>query len=101
VIPLDHETLVYMHDHEELRNHGVHETLRRAHVICFLHDSSFRSATGPITAKTASGEVYFPGVPFPEVHGKDVISASPGTSMHLYLRKFFPYATDTDATVIV
>jgi hypothetical protein len=21
--------------------------------------------------------------------------------MHLYLRKFFPYATDTDATVIV
>lgn len=101
VISLDNDVRTYIQSHEEIRNHGVHEVMRRAHVLCFLHDSTFRSAAAPITAKTATGEVYFPGVPFPEARGKDVLSASPGTQIHTYLRQFFPYATDTDATVIV
>ncbi|MDD2694286.1 MAG: hypothetical protein PHY14_05230 [Candidatus Gracilibacteria bacterium] len=101
VIELDATTREYIQGHEEIRNHGVHEVLRRNRVLCFVHDSEFRSASADITAKTNSGEVYFPGVPFPEVHGKDVISASPGSQVHTYLRNYFPYATDTDATVLV
>lgn len=101
VILLDQETIQSIRSHETIRNHGVHEVLRRSHVLCLLHDSAFRSPAGPITAHTASGEVYFPGVAFPEALGKDVISASPSTEIHTYLRQFFPYATDTDATVLV
>ncbi len=101
VIVLDTRTREYIRWAEEIRNHGVHELLKRRQVLCFLHNTTFRSASGPITAKTASGEVYFPGVPFPEAHGKDVISASPGHTVHQFLRSYFPYATDTDATVLV
>ena len=101
VIELDTITRESIRWSEEIRNHGVHEVLRRWHVLCFLHDTTFRSVPWPITAKTLSGEVYFPGVPFSEAHGKDVVSASPWQRVHQYLRSFFPYATDTDATVLV
>lgn len=101
VIPLDHDARKYIAAHEEIRNHGVHEVLRRKHVLCFLHDSGFRTASGPLTQKTATGEVYFPGVPFPEATGNDVISASPSSTIHAYLLLFFPYATESEATVLV
>ena len=101
VIELDTLTRESIRWSEEIKNHGVHEVLRRTHILAFLHDSTFRTAAWPMTTKTISGEVYFPWVPFPEVHGKDVISASPGVKVHQYLRTFFPYATDRDATVLV
>jgi hypothetical protein len=66
VILLDDDVRKHIQSHEEIRNHGVHEVMRRTHVLCFLHDSTFRSAAAPIRAETAAGEVYFPGVPFPE-----------------------------------
>lgn len=101
VVEIADETRKALQWIEEIRNHGVHESLRRKHLICLTHDSTFRAPSAPITATTQSGEVYFPGVPFPEVTGKDVISASPGTRAHAYLRQFFPYATDHDATILV
>lgn len=101
VILLSPEACSDIASHEEIRNHGVHEVLRRKHIICFLHNNEFRSASGPLTQKTVTGEVYFPGVPFGEVEGKDVISASPGSAVHAYLLQFFPYATESEATVLV
>jgi hypothetical protein len=101
VLSLDSATRSLIATHEELRNHGVHEVLRRTHILCLLHDATFRPPAGPITATNHAGEVYFPGVPFPEVVGSDRISASPGHAVHTLLRKFFPYATETDATVLV
>ncbi len=101
VVELEDETRKIIQWIEEIRNHGVHESLRRKYLLCLLHDSTFRSPSAPITATTQSGEVYFPGVPFPEVKGQDVISSSPGDTAHAYLRKFFPYATDHDATILI
>jgi hypothetical protein len=101
VIELEPRVRTALGKHEEIRNHGVHEVLRRKHVLCFLHNATFRMPSGPITATTASGEVYFPGVPFPEVQGKDVISASPGPEAHRFLSQFFPYIETNDATVLV
>ncbi len=101
VIELDAVLRKKIEGKEEIRNHWVHEVLRRKHVLCFLHDSVFRDPVWSIVSTTSSGEIYFPGVPFPEVHGKDVLSASPWTDLHEYLRKYFPYSTDTDATVLV
>ena len=101
VVILSPDARAYIASNEEIRNHGVYEVLRRKHILCFLHDIEFRSAAGPLTQKTATGEVYFPGVPFPEVEGKDVISASPGSAVHAYLLQFFPYATESEATVLV
>lgn len=101
VVELDRIARDWIRDHEETRNHGVLEVVRRTHVVAFLHNSVFRDATTDITAKTASGEVYFPGVPFPEVVGNNVISGSPSMKIHTELSKLFPYADPLDATVLV
>lgn len=101
VVPLDDDTRTYISWHEEMRNHGIHEVLRRRHVLCFLHNQLFRSAAGPITAKNAHNEVYFPGVVFPEIQWNNVISGSPSSHIHTYLTQFFPYTDPTDATVLV
>ncbi len=91
----------YILNHEEPRNHGVFETLKYKQVLCFTHDHNFREASGTLSKTNARGEVSFPGVPFPEVSGKDVISASPSTLIHQYLSKKFEYITPDEATVLV
>jgi hypothetical protein len=91
----------YISDHEEMKNHGVHEVLRRDHVICVVHNSSFRPPVSSLVRKNASGEVFFPGVPFPEVEGENVISGSPSRSIHTYLTPFFPYIDENDATILI
>lgn len=92
---------LYIQEHEESRNHGVHEALRRRFLIVVLHDSLFREPAGPIIAKNAKGEVYFPGVPFPEVSGKSVISGSPSGEIHAHMTPLFPYASEDMASILV
>ncbi len=77
------------------------ETLSRDRVVVFLHNSVFRDAPQRIVEKNAANEAYFPGLPFPEIHGKRVISSSPSTQVHQYLLQFFPYSEKDDATVLV
>lgn len=64
----------YIQEHEELRNHGVHEALRRKHILILLHNHEFRDPPTPLVSKNSRGEVFFPGVDFPEIKQKDVIS---------------------------
>jgi hypothetical protein len=100
-IELGKDVREYIWDHEEMKNHGIHEVLRRENVICVLHNASFRPAASSLVRKNASDEVFFPGIPFPEVEGKNVISGSPSNSIHTYLTPFFPYIDENDATILI
>ena len=91
----------YIRAHEEIRNSGVLETISRDHVVVFLHNHLFRDPADSIVEKNASNETYFPWVPFPEIAGKRVISASPWENIHTYLIQYFPYHEKDDATVLV
>ncbi|GAB0174986.1 MAG: hypothetical protein HHAS10_08650 [Candidatus Altimarinota bacterium] len=101
VIELSDEARKYIRNHEEIRNTGVLETISRDHVVVFLHNSHFRNPVEPIVTKNNSEEIYFPGIPFPEIQGKRVVSSSPGKKVHEYLLNFFPYHQTDDATVLV
>jgi hypothetical protein len=101
VIELSSDSRKYIRAHEEIRNNGVLETITRDHVVVFLHNHLFRDPADTIVKKNASDEVYFPWVPFPEIEGKRVLSASPWESIHSYLVQFFPYHEKDDATVLV
>jgi hypothetical protein len=100
VVVLSDDARDYLISHEEERNIWVHQVLQRKHILILLHDASFRSAHGSLTAHKDSG-VVFPPIPFPEVEWRGVISASPGVICHEYLLQFFPYRESLDATVIV
>lgn len=100
-VELSTEARKYIRNHEEIRNTWVLETIGRDRVIVFLHNSHFRNPVEPIVWKNHSEEVYFPGIPFPEIHWKKVISSSPGKKVHEYLLDFFPYHQPGDATVLV
>lgn len=101
VMRLDTVAQEWIRAHEESRNHGVLETLRRNNVLVFLHDSSFRMPAGKLSEKTASGEVYFPWVPFPEIQGDNVISGSPSKKIHDQIIKIFAHTNPDDASVLV
>jgi hypothetical protein len=101
VIEIDSLVRTWIRDHEESRNHGVHEVLRRKHILAFLHNSEFRTPVSPIVMTNASGEVYFPGVAFPEITGTNVISGSPSLAIHTELVKIFPDTDDLDATILI
>jgi hypothetical protein len=60
VIDLTSTVRQYIAEHEEIRNHGVHEVLRCQHVICLLHNHDFRAASAPIALQNKRGEDYFP-----------------------------------------
>jgi hypothetical protein len=101
VIELWDDTRDYIRKHEEVRNRWVSDVLTRKYVIALTHDSSFREPAAPIVEKTATGEIFFPAVAFPEVIGDSVISASPSVAIHEHLLQFFPYHEDDEATILV
>lgn len=100
-IELSDDAKKYLLNHEETRNHGVYDVLKRQHILCFIHDSSFRDPVWQIVVKNNAWESYFPSIPFPEIEWKDVVSASPWKKTHNYLLQFFPYANEDSATVLV
>jgi hypothetical protein len=60
VVELESSARIYIRQYEEIKNHGVHEVLRRKHVLCFIHNSDFRIPAGPLTLTNQAGEIYFP-----------------------------------------
>jgi hypothetical protein len=84
---------------EEKNNLGVFEALSREHVIAFTHDSGFRTPVKPIVVKK-NGKIFFPGVPFPEIKAKNVVSSSPGYRVDAFLRQKMK-AKSGDATLII
>lgn len=101
VIELSLETCEYIKLHEEQRNHGVLEAINHKNVICFLHNGDWRNPPEEIVSKDRFWHTIFPGISFPEITGKWVVSGSPSKELHNYLLQFFPYASPDNATVIV
>ncbi len=91
----------YIFDHEEARNHGVFDVLKAKNLLCFTHDHNFRASIWPLSQTNSRGETFFPSVSFPELMGKNVLSASPSLLVHEYLSKKFEYITPDEATVLV
>ncbi|PIV90976.1 hypothetical protein COW46_00500 [Candidatus Gracilibacteria bacterium CG17_big_fil_post_rev_8_21_14_2_50_48_13] len=84
---------------EEERNLGVFETLMRKHVVVATHDDKLRPPAADIVVQRA-GRVVFPGVPFPEIPQKDVVSCSPGIKAHEYLATRIK-VVGSDATLLI
>jgi hypothetical protein len=101
VIELSSHSREYIRTHEESRNHGVMEVLSREHVVCFLHNSDFRKPESSLVHKDNSWEIIFPPVSFSEISGVSVVSGSPSEAVHMYLLKYFPYASEGDASILV
>ncbi len=100
-IELSLDSCEYIRLHEEQRNHGVLQAISRKNIICLIHNSDWRNAPSWLVSKDLAGNIVFPGLPFPEIIGKWVISGSPSKQIHEYLLQFFPYASHGDATIIV
>jgi hypothetical protein len=73
---------------EEESNLGVSECIERNHVVVVTHNSSFREPERDIVVNKEEKTI-FPALDFPEVKANDVVSSSPGISVHNYLRKRF------------
>ena len=85
---------------ENENNVGVLECLRRTHILVIVHDATFRDPHGSL-AVVKEGQLLFPGLPFPEVKGKNVISASPSKDAHDFLRREFGWEDNTHATILI
>jgi len=90
----------YIFEHEEDRNHGVYECLRRQVVFAATHDSTFREPDEAIVMK-AWEKVVFPVIEFHEIKRKKVSSSSPGLTIHEYLVPKFQNLWDYDATLLI
>lgn len=90
----------YIFEHEEDRNHGVYECLRRQVLFAATHDSTLRNPDESIVMK-AGKKVVFPVVEFHEIKRKKVSSSSPGIEIHKYLVPKFQNLGEYDATLII
>lgn len=84
---------------EEERNIGVFETLMRKHVLVATHDEKLRPPAAAIVVQRGD-RIVFPGVAFPEIPQKDVVSCSPGLKAHQYLATRIDVKGD-DATLLI
>ncbi len=100
VVLLNDADRKYIFEHEEERNHGVYECLRRKVLFCATHDSTFRSADAPIVLKLWT-KVIFPAVSFHEIEQPSTVSSSPGPEIHTYLSKKFSQLDTYDATLLI
>jgi len=100
VIELNDTDRRYIFEHEEDRNHGVYECLRRQVVFAATHDSTFREPDEAIVMK-AGEKVVFPVIDFHEIKRKKVSSSSPGIKVHEYLTEKFKNLWDYDATLLI
>jgi len=66
----------FIFTHEEDRNHGVYECIKRQITFVVTHDSNFRNADAPIVLKLGN-KVIFPPVSFHEIKEKNTVSSSP------------------------
>ena len=85
---------------ESENNIGVLECFQRKNVLVIVHDETFREPLGELSVKK-DGKVVFPGLPFPEIKGKNVISASPCKDGHDFLRREFGWENSTHATILI
>lgn len=100
VVLLDGNDRRYIFEHEEERNHGVHECLRRQVLFAATHDSTFRDPDEAIVMK-AWEKVIFPVVEFHEIKRKKVSSSSPWLEVHNYLAPKFQDFDAYDATLLI
>ncbi|MCH8518172.1 hypothetical protein LAT59_00200 [Candidatus Gracilibacteria bacterium] len=100
VVLLDGKDRRYIFEHEEERNHGVHECLRRQVLFAATHDSTFRDPDEAIVMQ-AGEKVVFPVVEFHEIKRKKVSSSSPGLTVHNYLVPKFQDFDSYDATLLI
>lgn len=92
--------LDYIKNHEEKRNIGVFECLKRGYVFLITHDSSFRDPEEPIV-RIIKESIVFPPVKFSDIKAKKAISASPGTKIHKYLVERFKLKITDEATLLI
>ena len=86
---------------EEKRNQRVLECIKRKYTLMILHDASFRPPITPIVTKQGK-ELQFPGIAFPEVKAKNVISSSPGMRVHKFLiERFHLEVSQEDASLLI
>lgn len=86
---------------EQENNVGVHEALNREFTLLLTHDSRFREPAGSIVVEN-NGETVFPGVPFPEVGAKEVVSSSPSEAVHNFLvERFGLKLENNEATLLI
>jgi len=98
---LEEETKEIIKELEEERNQGVFECLKRSHTILLTHDSSFRDPVCEIV-KGENENLIFPGIPFPEVNAKNVVSSSPSERVHKALIEMLHlHIHQEDATLII
>ena len=100
VILLNDGDRKYIFEHEEDRNHWIHETIRKKIVFCITHDLNFRNADASIVLKLWK-KVIFPAVSFHEINRPSVVSSSPWLEIHNYLSPKFEKVDEYDATVLV
>ena len=90
-----------VNDLEEVNNHGVFDSLKREYTLLLAHDSSFREPVSKIV-NSENGTVTFPGIDFPEVNAKDVVSSSPSLKVHGALIKELDILLDKkEATLLI
>jgi len=90
----------YIFEHEQEKNHGVHEAIRRQVVFAVTHDSTFREPDEAIVLQ-AWWKVIFPSVEFHEIRRRNVCSSSPGIEIHNFLAPKFSHLSEHDASLII
>lgn len=90
----------YIFEHEEDRNHGVYECLRRQVLFAATHDSTLRDPDEAIVMQ-AGEKVVFPVVEFHEIKRTKVSSSSPWLEVHKYLEPKFKKSGEYDATLLI
>lgn len=100
VVLLDGKDRKYIFEHEEDRNHGVYEALRKQVLFAATHDSTLRDPDEAIVLQSWE-KIVFPSVKFHEINRPSVISSSPGVIVHEYLVPKFQDFDDYDATLLI
>ena len=100
VVLLDGKDRRYIFEHEQEKNHGVFECLRRQVLFAATHDSTLREPDEAIVMQ-AGEKVIFPVVEFHEIQRKKVSSSSPGVKIHEYLSPKFQNLDAYDATLLI
>lgn len=100
VVLLDNADRGYIFEHEEERNHGVYECLKKKVLFAMTHDNTFRNPDEAIVFQKGK-KVIFPTVGFHEIKRSGVISSSPGLIIHTFLSSKFQHLAPDDATLLV
>ena len=91
----------FIKQNEDPNNIGVLKSIERQFTLVVTHDSNFRGPDNKITIER-NGSIIFPPVPFPELKGKNVISASPSSKIHNYLvERFKMHLKNEEATLLI